>query len=173
MTEQTPSPVPQRRLPRAAIIAIAAGAAVIALGAFALVSIVGGVVSILSLGPTAADDLRPGACLAEAARDLGEYTTVDCAESPAQQVVADIDLGRNTEQYTTASALDAYAQEICDRFLEYDLYVPVGIDEEVYDLVAITVPTPEAVAAGDTAARCSIVARDGSPLPGSLYREMP
>lgn len=173
MTEQTSAPVPQRRLPRAAIIAIAAGAAVLAFGAFALISIVGGVVSALSLGPTVADDLRPGACLAEVTRDLPEYTTVDCTESPAQQVVAEIDLGRNTAQYTTASALDAYAQQICDRFLEYDLYVPVGIDEEIYDLVAITVPTPEEVAAGDTAARCSIIARDGSPLPGSLFREMP
>lgn len=173
MTEQTPSPLPRRRPPRAVIIAIAAGAAVLALAAFTLGSIIVGVVSALSLGLTAADDLRPGACLAEVARDLPEYTTVDCAESPAQQVVADIDLGRNTAQYTTAASLDAYAQEICDRFLEYDLFVPVGVDDETYDLVAITVPTPEDAAAGDTTARCSIIARDGSPLPGSLYREMP
>ncbi len=155
------------------MIAIAAGAALFALLIVGLVSIVLAVVSVLSLGPTAATDLQPGACLLEPAPDLAEYTTVDCAESPAQQVVAEIDLGRNTAQYTTPSSLIAYAQEICDRFLEYGLYVPADIDEEVYDLVAITVPTPENVAAGDTAARCAVVARDGSPLPGSLFRQMP
>ena len=129
--------------------------------------------SVLALGPTAAADLRPGACLAEADADLAQYTVVDCVEEPAQQVVADIDLSRDTSQYTTPAALDAYAQEICDRFLEYDLYVVDGIDEAVYDFVAITVPTPDDVVNGDAAARCAVVARDGSPLPGSLYRAMP
>jgi hypothetical protein len=170
--ESQPSPV-RRRLPRAALIAIIAGGAVLALIVVGVVSLAVALGAFLSLGPTAATDLRPGACLAEPDADLAQYTVVDCVEEPAQQVVAEIDLGRDTEQYTTPAALDAFAQEICDRFLEYALYVPEDIDIVRFDLAAITVPTPDEVAAGDTVARCAVVARDGSPLPGSLFRAMP
>jgi hypothetical protein len=140
---------------------------------FALViAVIVEVFSSPAFGPTPAAALAPQSCLAESGVDLPSYTVVDCESAHAQQVVAEIDLSRNTAQYTTPSSLASYAGEVCDRFFEYGLFVSSSADDR-YRLVAVAVPTPEAVAAGTSRALCSIVAVDGSPITGSLYRAMP
>ena len=160
------------RFPRWAIVLIAAaGALVIA----AIAMVIAGTVGFLSgptLGATDAGLLAPESCLSQRSAELTTYTVVDCETAHAQQVVAEIDLSRNTAQYTTLAALTSYAGEICDRFFEYGLFVSSSADDR-YRLVAIAVPTPEALAAGESRALCSIVAVDESPLIGSLYRAMP
>ncbi len=158
--------------PRWAIILLAVAGAIVVTVIALVIAVIVQVLSSPAFGPTPADALIPDSCLAESGTNLPTYTVVDCESTHAQPVVAEIDLGRNTAQYTTASALASYAGEVCDRFFEYGLFVSSSADER-YRLVAISVPTPEAVAAGTSRALCSIVAVDGSPLTGSLYRAMP
>jgi len=160
------------RFPRWAIVLIASVAAVFLLIAVLVIALVVSLLSGPAWGPTAARDLQPGSCLAEADTVLETYTVVNCDAAHPQQIVAIIDLGRNTAQYSTPSSLTAFADEICDRFIEYGLFVSDTVDDS-YDLVALAVPSPEAVAAGDAAARCSLVKVDGTPLTNDLFREMP
>ena len=159
------------RFPRWAIVLIAAAGALVAAAIALVIAVTVGVLSGPTLGATDAGLLAPESCLSQSSAEL-TYTVVDCETAHAQQVVAEIDLSRNTAQYTTLAALTSYAGEICDRFFEYGLFVSSSADDR-YRLVAIAVPTPEALAAGESRALCSIVAVDESPLVGSLYRAMP
>lgn len=162
----------RRRFPRWAIVLLAlAGGFVVAVIAV-VVALVVEVLSGPAWGPTAAADLQPGSCLAEADLASEVYTVVDCDTAYAQQVFAEIDLGRNTAQYTTISSLTSYAGEICNRFVEYGLFVSDDVDER-FTAVPLSVPTPEAVASGNTRAVCSLVAVDGSTIIGDFYQEMP
>ncbi len=161
-----------RGLPRWAIaLLVTAGALALAIGGL-IVAVVVSIISEPPFGATAPADVQPGSCIAEIGVDLESYTVVDCDTAHAQQMVAEIDLGRNTEQYTTASSLASYAGEVCARFYEYGLFVTSAADDR-YKLVAIAVPAPELVASGASRALCSLVAVDGSPIVGSLYRAMP
>ncbi len=75
------------------------------------------------MGVTAVADLQPGARLAEDSLELAEYTVVSCSDAHPQQVITTYDLALGRDVYTSYAAIPALAQEICDRYLEYDLYV--------------------------------------------------
>lgn len=126
------------------------------------------------LGPTAAHDLVPGACLAEDAADLATYTVVDCGVPHPQQVVAEIELTNDAVGvYTSYTSITSYVEEICDRLIEYDLYVTEGAGRDGHDSVALAVPDRRQFETGTDTALCAIVAQDGSELTRSLYRPMP
>jgi hypothetical protein len=161
------------RGPRWARIGIIAAAAVVV----AIVAIVGFRALLSNPAPplevTAAADLQLGSCLAEDGTDLESWTVVDCATGHPQQVVASMDLSVVTNVYSAFSAMTSVAEEICDRYLEYDLFVQPVADPKTHDLVAIAVPSLEQYEAGETIALCAIVALDGAELTGDLYRPMP
>jgi len=171
VTTETAAPV-RRRLPVWAILLIAAASAFVLLIAVTVTAIVVAVLTEPVTGPEDAAALKPSSCVLEPESNLPTYTVVDCETPHAQQVVAEIDLGRNTQQYTTASSLTSYAGEICARFLEYGLFVTDAVDDS-FEAQPLGVPSPEAVAAGITSARCSVIPIDRSPLTGSIYRPMP
>lgn len=127
-----------------------------------------------SLGVTAAADLRPGSCLADPAdAATDEVTVVDCGSPHPQQVVGTVDLSIDTQAYTQFSAMSTYADEVCDRFLEYGLLVSDGVDADGYDLMAVAVPSESDYVGGRSEAYCAVQALDGSPLVGDLYRPLP
>lgn len=172
MSETSPAEIagrPRWLLP----VIIAGGAAVLALGAILVLRLV------LAhpappLGPTPAFELQPGSCLAEAGTVLDTYTVVDCSAPHPQQVVAEVELTRQAvEVYTSYDSITAYVEHICDRLIEYGLYVPEGSVKAGYDLVALAIPDAAQWQAGHDHARCAIVAVDGSELTGNLYRPMP
>lgn len=128
----------------------------------------------IPLGPTAATDLRPGACLAEDSIDLDEYTVVACGQKHPQQVFAVADLELDELVYAqTGGALTAFGDEVCDRYLEYRLFLVPDLDKGDYVAQAIGVPTPAQYASGDTEASCVIAHEDGQALTTDLYRPMP
>jgi hypothetical protein len=128
----------------------------------------------IPLGVSSVDDLRPGSCLAEDALDLDEYTVVACGESHPQQVFATADLELDELVYAqTGGALTAFGDEVCDRYLEYRLFLAADLDKDEYVARAIGVPTPDAYASGDTDALCVIAHEDGERLTADLYRPMP
>lgn len=116
------------------------------------------------LGVTAVADLQPGACLAENATNAAEYTVVPCSDPHPIQVIATFDLSLGREVYTSYDAMPALAQEVCDRYLEYDLFVEQAIDEDRLAMLAIGLPTEAEYNAGRTVAYCAVAAKDGSPL---------
>jgi hypothetical protein len=129
---------------------------------------------VIPLGASTVDDLVPGSCLAEDARDLDEYTVVPCGEPHPQQVFATADLELDELVYAqTGGALAAFGDEVCDRYLEYRLFLVAGLDKDDYIAHAIGVPTPDAYASGDTDALCVISHEDGERLTADLYRPMP
>lgn len=128
----------------------------------------------IPLGVSSVGELRPGSCLAEDALDLDEYTVVPCGESHPQQVFASADLELDELVYTeTGGALTAFGDEVCDRYLEYRLFLVAELDKDEYRAYAIGVPTPEAYESGDTDALCVIAHEDGERLTADLYRPMP
>jgi len=166
------APPTKRGLPRWAIVLIAVGGAIAVTVIGLVIAVIVSVFSGPAWGPTEAAALQPGSCLAEKGADLAVYTVVDCDQPHPQQVFAEIDLSRNTAQYTTQTALTTYAGEICARFLEYGLFVTEAADDTV-TTGPLAVPTPEALAAGSSRALCSLSGADGSSLTGDLYRPMP
>jgi hypothetical protein len=128
----------------------------------------------IPLGVTAVGDLRPGSCLAEAARDLAEYTVVPCGQPHPQEVFATAELEVDDLVYAqTGGALQSFGDELCDRYREYKLFLVAGIDKNDYAAYAIDLPNPEQYAGGDTEALCVIAAEDGSDITGDVYRQMP
>lgn len=128
----------------------------------------------IALGVTAIGDLRPGSCLAEADRTLTEYTVVSCWQPHPQEVFATADLELDELLYAqTGGALQAFGDEVCDRYLEYRLFLIAELEKGDYAAFAIDVPTPDEYAAGDTDALCTLTAEDGSNITGDVYRAMP
>jgi hypothetical protein len=128
----------------------------------------------IPLGTTAVNDLRAGSCLAEDSLDLDEYTVVPCGEEHPQQVFAVADLELDELVYAqTGGALTAFGDEVCDRYLEYRLFLIPELDKGDYAAHAIGVPTPDQYASGDTEASCVIAHEDGQALTADLYRPMP
>lgn len=125
------------------------------------------------LGVTASDELQPGSCLDEGAVDLDQYTVVDCGRPHPQQIVASIDLGKSENVYTQYDAMSSYAQEICDRLIEYRLYLREGPSYDRYELVVVAMPTQAQFDEGRQFALCAIVDPDGDDLTESFYRAMP
>ncbi len=152
---------------------IAAGATAI----LAVVAIVGysSVIEGLSAqsGPTATSELQLGTCLAESDVGLTQYTVIDCAFEHPQQVVADIDLSRASGTYSSTEALVSYVEEVCNRFIEYGLFIRADVREEQYDVFAVWVPTIEDVANGVDRGLCGVRSLDGSPLTEDLHQPVP
>lgn len=162
----------ERRVRRARLGLVTAAAIVVALlllvGVRALVANPGP-----TLGPTAAADLVLGSCLLENGPDLDRYTVIDCNSSHPQQVVASMDLTVAAESYTSFESVSAFAVEVCNRYLEYGLFIRPEAQSTDFALAPIAVPTRKQFTAGRTTALCAITAADGSQLAGSLYRPMP
>lgn len=176
MTTPTEDAAAARR-PRWGLIGIIA-AATIVVAVIALVV----VRSFLStphppLGVTAVEDLQLGSCLEENTQDAPQYTVVDCRAPHPQQVVGSIDLSISTASYTHFESMAIYAQEVCDRYLEYGLFVPERIASvqvrDSYELLLLGMPTEEQYDAGPTTAFCAIRAVDGSPLTEDLHEPLP
>lgn len=125
-------------------------------------------------GVTPAERLQLGSCLAESDRALSEYTVVGCDQPHPVQVFATVDVALDESVYAqTGGVLDAFADEVCDRYLEYRLFLVADLEKLDYAASAIAVPTPEQYAAGDTEALCVLAAEDGGPLVGDYYHPMP
>jgi hypothetical protein len=162
------------RLPSWARIGLVAFVAVVV----ALVALIGFRVATrvpaIPLGDTAIADLQPGACLAEDGADLDTYTVVACSAPHPQQVFAIADLELDESVYAqTGGALDAFGDAVCDRYLEYRLFLDQELERSDYTTRAIGLPTPDEYAAGDTDALCVIAREDGADLTSDLYRAMP
>jgi hypothetical protein len=131
-------------------------------------------VPAIPTGLTAADELRPGSCIAESALDLEEYTVVPCGQPHPQQVFATADLELDDDLYAlTGGALEAFGDAVCDRYLEYRLFLDEDLDKRDYAAGAIALPTPADYAAGLTETRCVIAHDEGADLVDDLYRPMP
>ena len=172
VTDETTAAKPAFR-PRLAIIGIVA-ASVVALVILIIivVKIAGGAVQV-PLGVTDSDELQLGSCLEEEDADLDEYTVVDCSVGHPQQVVATIDLGKTENVYTQYAAMSSYAQEVCDRLIEYGLYVREDTSSDDYEFVVLAMPTEKQFEGGQTDALCAIVHTEGDELTESFYRPMP
>jgi hypothetical protein len=152
---------------------IAFGVVVIALSALVAFRVATRVPAIPT-GLTAAAELRPGSCLAESALDLDEYTVVPCGQPHPQQVFATADLELDDDLYAlTGGALEAFGDAVCDRYLEYRLFLDQDLDKRDYSAHAIALPTPGDYAAGLTETRCVIAHDEGDDLVEDLYRPMP
>lgn len=168
------SPSGWRSLPvwaRIGLIAILA--IVVAIVAIVLIRVATRVPPI-PLGVTAVDDVRPGSCVAEDGVDLDQYTVIPCSAEHPQQIFATADLELDEVSYGSAGeALATFGDEVCDRYLEYRLFLHEQLDKSEYRAYAVAVPTPEQYAAGDTEALCGIARADGSSFTGDAYRAMP
>lgn len=161
-------------LPRWARLGIVALLAiVVALVALVLVRVLTRVPAI-PLGVTATSDLRTGSCLAESGRDLAEYTVIPCTEEHPQQVFATADLDLDDTVYALVDdALAEFGDKVCERYLEYRLFLLADLEKQDYVAFAIAVPDPAAFAEGDTDALCAIAPEDGGTITGDLHRPMP
>ena len=135
----------------------------------------------IPLGVTAAADLRPGSCLAEAGGTAEEYTVVACSNPHQQQVIARVDLAFPGVDYTADESLAIFADETCTRLLEYRLYLPSDLVKVEYETTAIAPPTLERYEAGDTETLCAVLDNHDIPKEGGrsedltvdLYRPLP
>lgn len=128
----------------------------------------------IPLGATAVEDLLPGSCLEEAGRDLDEYTVVPCQDEHPQQVFAVAELELTPDVYTLVDeAIGMFGDEVCDRYLEYRLFLLADLDRGDYEVYAIAVPSVDDYAAGRTDALCAIAPLDGGTMTGDLHRPMP
>lgn len=161
------------RAPRWGLIGLVAGGTIL----LVLLGVIGVRAVVASIGPplgvTAAADLQLGSCIAEDSFDLTEFTVVDCSIAHPQQAVGIVEMDQSTAVYTDFSAMTTYIEEVCDRFLEYGLFLPANVKNDAFDLSAIAVPTEEEFAAGRRTALCSLTSLDGGQLLGDYYRPLP
>jgi hypothetical protein len=154
------------------------------LGIIALAAIVLALVAVVAIrvatrvppiptGITPAAELRVGSCLAEDGADAAEYTVVPCGVAHPQQVFATADLDLDPTVYGLVGAsIGTFGDAVCDKFLEYRLYLRPGLVTSDYTASAIAVPTADQYAAGDTEALCVILANEGTSSE-DLYRPAP
>jgi hypothetical protein len=136
---------------------------------------------IIPLGVTAVDDLLPGSCVVEPGGTSDEYTVVGCSTPHQQQVIARVDLAFPGVDYTADESLAIYADEVCNRLLEYRLYLVDDLVKAEYIAGAIASPTLEEYEAGETETLCSVLDHPDRPEQGGqsedltrdLYRPMP
>jgi hypothetical protein len=176
MSEAAPSGISTRwrELPswaRLGAIALLAGViAVVAIVVFRVVSRT----TVVSLGVTAASDLQPGSCLAEDDRELEQFTVVSCDQAHPQQVFVVADISVDDELTgQLRGAVAAFADEVCERHVEYRLYLDADLDPRDYTAIALDVPSAEGFTEGDTLVRCAVRSDNGSELVGDLYRPLP
>lgn len=131
-------------------------------------------IRVIEPGPRAAADIPAGACLAEEGAKRDEYTVVSCDEPHPQQVfaIAELDVD-DAIGAQIAGAIDRFADEVCDRHVEYRLYLAPELEPREYIAEALGAPSPEAFTAGEDEVRCTIRTESGDPLVGDLYRPMP
>jgi hypothetical protein len=169
-SSEGPTDAPAEPVRRWGLLAIVAGAAIVlALLALLVVRVV---ISNArpALGVTAVANLQPGSCLAEAATDSAEYTVVDCSTPHPQQMIAMVDLSLGREVFTSYGAMPALAQEVCDRYLEYDLFVGQAAGDDRLSVVPLGLPSEAEYDSGRTVGFCAVVATDGSDLTTDEYR---
>lgn len=161
-------------LPRWARIGLIAFVAiVVALATLVTVRVVTRVPAI-PLGATAVDEVRPGSCVEESARDLAEYTVVRCDLEHPQQVFATTELELAPDVYTLVDeAIGMFGDEVCERYLEYRLFLLADLERSDYVAYAIGVPSVDEYAAGRTEALCAIAPVSGGTITGDLHRPMP
>ena len=187
MSEANTTPASSARtgfggLPRWLRIGLIAAATAVVVLVFAVVIRVVLQTPIVPYGVTPADRLLVGSCLLEPGGSASEYTVVPCTTPHQQQVIASIDLEfPGVDPYTADESLAVYAQETCDRLLEYRLYLPHDIDKFEYAMSAVAVPTLDAFSGGDTTTLCAVLDNPDSPEDGGvsddltrdLYRPIP
>ena len=129
------------------------------------------------LGATPVTELQPGSCLREADPALASYTVVPCFAEHAQQFIAPVDLSVSGNVFSQFSVMSTYSQAVCDRFLEYGLFVTPEVAAPAaranYTMHAFHVPTEADFAAGKVTALCSITPADGKPSRTNLYQAAP
>lgn len=173
MTEATESTGWWARLPRWGRIGIIAGAAMVIAIAGLVVARAVARIAPIPTGATAVADLRPGACLAEAA-PTGDVEVVPCGAAHAAEVFATAKLDLDDAVYAQVSpALQQFADAVCGRYLEYRLFLDPGITRSDWTAHAIAVPDPDAFAAGDTEALCVVAPADGGTATGGIARPAP
>lgn len=135
----------------------------------------------IPLGPTAAGDLQPGSCLAEAGGTADQYTVVACTSPHQQQIIASVDLAFPGVPYTADESLAIFAGETCERLLEYRLFLPRDLVKIEYETSAVAAPTLAEYEAGDTETLCAVLDNHDIPDDGGqsedlttdLYRPLP
>ena len=129
------------------------------------------------LGSTAVGDLQPGSCLKEADAGLASYTVVPCFFDHGQQFISPVDLSVSGNVFTQFSVMTTYTQAVCDRFLEYGLFiVPEAAsagNRSNYAMHAFHVPSEAEFNAGTVMAGCSISRADGTPSSSDLFLAAP
>jgi len=102
---------------------------------------------------------------------------VFCVQGHAQEVIGTVDLSVSGNPFTHYSVMAKYSQAVCERYLEYGLFVdPAVADARTrgdYVMSAIYVPTEDKFKAGQSLAVCTIARADGTTLTSSLYRPAP
>jgi len=129
---------------------------------------------------TPVDKLIAGSCLTEPG-DAEKYTVVPCSTPHQQQMIAKVDLDFPGVDYTADSALAEYAQQACDRLLEYRLYLIPGLEKSDYAMAALGAPTLDEYDAGHTTTMCAVLDNPDTPDKGGtsedlttdLYRPIP
>lgn len=164
--------VSETRRPWALYGVIAAAAIVVALGAIIGIRSLSARPAI-ALGETDAASLVAGSCLAEAEAARDSYTVVDCSTSHAQQVIGSVDLEAESDTYSTFEAIGLFAEAVCDRYLEYGLFLISGVSTADHDAAVIALPSEAEFTTGRTMAMCSISGADGAPLTTDLYAPLP
>lgn len=172
VTDETTPAKPAFR-PRWGLIGIVVASAIALIIVIVIVAKIAGAAVQVPLGVTDSDELQLGSCLEQEEADLDEYTVVDCSVGHPQQVVATIDLGKGENVYTQFAAMSSYAQEVCDRLIEYGLFVREHVSSDDYEFALLAMPTEKQFEAGHTEALCAIVHSEGDELTESLYRPMP
>jgi hypothetical protein len=127
----------------------------------------------IALGETPAAALALGSCLAEPGVDLETYTVVNCGTGHPQQVIGAVDLEAESDTYSTFEAVGIFAQAVCDRYLDYGLFVASGVAPDDYDVDVIAMPSEAEFTTGRTTALCSITSSDGTALTSDLYAPLP
>jgi hypothetical protein len=135
----------------------------------------------IPLGVTPVEQVLPGSCLLEPGGTSDEYTVVGCSTPHQQQVIARVDLAFPGVEYTADESLAIYADEVCNRMLEYRLYLIDDLVKTDFLAGAIAPPTLDRYEAGDTSTLCAVFDHPDRPEEGGssedltrdLYRPMP
>ena len=134
------------------------------------------VLALLMGWPQAATEIivghQPGAA-AHATPPPPEYTVVPCSTPHPQQIVGTVDMSVRSVNYTDYSAIAVFVAEVCERFVEYSLFVRDDITADDHRTQVLAIPSEKEFDGGTTDALCTISARDGSDLTESLYRPLP
>jgi hypothetical protein len=129
------------------------------------------------IGSTAVGDLRPGSCLKEADAGLPTYTVVPCFFDHGQQFIAPVDLSVSGNVFTQFSVMTTYTQAVCDRFLEYGLFIAPEVasaaNRSNYAMHAFYVPSEAEFKSGTVMAGCSISRADGTASSSDLFKAAP